>query len=489
MLEKFNIKTQILGSFVVFATIILLVISIISLLFIGFVGDNTQGLATEAMDDQINRNMLLKSSETAQIIQRKFQTAEAVVHSIAAAAQQLFSPTIDVFNDQTSYLDLNVSNIPQAVYDNIYKTNISLFASTYYAPGTSLDDLSTLTTEMNETISRSTHLDPLFKSFYSDYSEFVWFKVCFKNGEILRKYPGSLINTLRTYDPSGEQWYLKAIIATRGTVISTDPYIDPVVNEWVVTVAKAFFDDGGSELGVVAADIYLQSIQDEVNAIHFLDTGYSALVLKNGLTIAHPQWSESTTDLIPIQELEVNEDNSPALNDSILLSILSAEEGIVKFVKDDNFYLVSHSPISTTFVLLIFVPEAEAVDTVIEIEKNIQSSQFQVTTITLIVSFITFIGVLAIGLWLATKISNPIVNLSESAFQIVSNVTERDFLQKVDFDDSGAQDDEIGQLTKSFSHMIVSMKDQYLKFCRKCGTKYEELDDFCKKCGEHRPIS
>ncbi|MHA2303955.1 MAG: cache domain-containing protein [Candidatus Hodarchaeales archaeon] len=489
MLEKFNIKTQILGSFVVFATIILLVISSLSIVNIFLVGNNTQRLATEAMDDQIKRNMLLKSFETAQIIQRKFQTAEAVVHSIAAAAEQLFSPTIDVFNDQASYLDLNVSNMPQVGYDNIYKTNISLFASTYYAPGTSLDDLSTLTVEMNETISQSTHLDPLFKSFFSDYSEFVWFKVCFKNGEILRKYPGSVINTARTYDPSEEHWYLKAIIATRGTVISTDPYIDPVVNEWVVTVAKTFFDDDGSELGVVAADLYLQSIQDEVNAIHFLDTGYSALVLKNGLTIAHPDWIESMTELISIQELEVNEDNSPALNDSILLSILSNEEGIVKFVKDGEFYLVSHSPISTTFVLLIFVLEAEAVDTVVEIEETIRNAQSQVTTITFILSLVTFAGVLAVGLWLATKISNPIVNLSESALKIVSNVTERDFLQKVDFDDSGAQDDEIGQLSKSFSHMIDSMKDQYLKFCRKCGTKYEELDDFCKKCGEHRPIS
>lgn len=485
MLEKFNIKTQILGSFVVFAAIILLVISTLSVVNIFLVGNNTQRLATEAMDDQIKRNMLLKSSETAQIIQRKFQTAEAVVHSIATAAQQLFSPTIDVFNDQVSYLDLNVSNMPG--YSD--QTNVSMFASTYYAPDTSLYDLSALTTEMNETISRSTHLDPLFKSFYSDYSEIVWFKVCFKNGEILRKYPGSVINPVRTYDPSEENWYLKAIIASRGIVISTDPYIDPIVNEWVVTFAKAFFDDDGLVLGVVAADIYLQSIQDEVNAIHFLETGYSALVLEeNGLTIAHPQWSDSTTELIPIQELEANEDNSPALNDSVLSTILANEEGIVKFAKDGNFYLVSHSPISTTFVLLIFVPEAEAFETVVEIEKNIRSTQFQVTTITLIVSFITFIGVLAIGILLATKISNPIVKLSESALQIVSNVTEKDFLQKVDFDDSGAQDDEIGQLSKSFSNMIVSMKDQYLKFCRKCGTKYEELDDFCKKCGEHRPI-
>jgi len=73
--------------------------------------------------------------------------------------------------------------------------------------------------------------------------------------------------------------------------------------------------------------------------------------------------------------------------------------------------------------------------------------------------------------------------------QIASNVTEKDYIQQIDFDDSLAQNDEIGELSKSFSSMIKSMKDQFTDVCKKCGTRYRQLDEYCKNCGEIRPLT
>ncbi|MHA2202280.1 MAG: cache domain-containing protein [Candidatus Hodarchaeales archaeon] len=483
MLENLNIRTQILGSFIILASIILFVISSIALVNINLVGGNTQKLATKAMEDQINRNMLLSSNETAQIIARKVYTAEAVVQSLANAAEQLFSSDLDVYGYKSSYLDLNVSNMPLAENLENYSGIISTYASSYYVPFTTLNNLSIITPEMNNTISKSSHLDVVFKSFFDDYPEFAWFKVAFEDGDILRQYPASLISADRSYNPTQDLWYTEASDASRGTIIITDPYIDLVVDEWVISVAKKIYDDDG-EIGVVAADYKLDDLREVVNDIEFLKSGFAALILqgilKGGQTIAHPRWSETTNELLLISDLE-------EINNSVLQIISSNEEGMLKYIKQDQNYLISHSPVTNNYVLLIFVKEAEAVEAISDIEKNIANAQLQVTYTTIIVVVGIFSAVLAIGLLLADRISKPIADLSESALNIVSHVTERDFIQKIEFDSSSAQNDEIGQLSKSFSNMIESMKDQQSNFCRKCGIEFLEADKFCRNCGEARP--
>ena len=485
MLEKLNIRTQILGSFIILASIILLVISSIALVNIYLVGGNTQRLATKSMDDQINRNMLLSSNETAQIIARKFYTAEAIVQSLADATEQIFSDDPDVYGYKSSYLDLNVSNIPLAETNEKYNdTIISTFASSYYVPLTTLNDLSVITLEMNNTISKSSHLDVVFKSFSTDYPEFAWFKVAFDYGNIIRRYPASIISDPdRSYNPTQDQWYTEASEASRGAIIITDPYFDYVVNEWIVSVAKKIYDNDG-EMGVVAVDYKLDDVRDLVDDIEFLTSGYASLILQGilqgGQVIAHPRWDETINDLLLINDLE-------GLSNPVLQTISSNEEGILKYIKGDQNYLIAHSPVSSNFVLLIFVKESEAIQAVIGIENNIANAQSQVTLTTMIVVLVTFIAVLGVGLLLANRISKPIVNLSESALNIVSHVTEKDFIQKVDFDSSSAQDDEIGELSKSFSHMIDSMKSQQLNVCGKCGTEFLEIDKFCRNCGEIRP--
>ncbi len=485
MLEKLNIRTQILGSFIILATIILLVISSIALVNIYLVGGNTQRLATKSMDDQINRNMLLSSSETAQIIARKFYTAETIVQSIVDATEQLFSSDLDVYGYKSSYLDLNVSSIPLAeTHEGYNDTIISTYASTYYVPLTTLNNLSVITLDMNNTISKSSHLDVIFKSIFNDYPEFAWFKVAFDDGDIIRRYPASIISeTDRSYRPTQDNWYTEASDASRGTIIITDPYFDPIVNEWIVSVAKKIYDNDG-EIGVVAVDYKLDDVRDLVDNIEFLTSGYAALILqgilKGGQVVAHPSWDETVNNLLLINDLE-------GMNNTVLQTISSNEEGILKYIKVDQNYLIAHSPVSSNFVLLIFVKESEAIQTVIGIENNIANAQLQVTLTTIMVVLVTFIAVLGVGLLLANKISKPIVNLSESALNIVSHVTDKGFIQKVDFDSSSAQDDEIGELSKSFSNMIDSMKSQQLNSCGKCGTEFLETDKFCRNCGEMRP--
>ena len=137
MLEKFSIRSQILGSFTIIATLSWIIISTLTLGNIALVGDTTGDLATDALDDQVKRNMLLTSRENARIIENKAYNAEAIVRSLSNAAEQLFSndPGIAVYNYKESFLDLNISNIPGVTNNGEYNNKlISTFASSYYSP-------------------------------------------------------------------------------------------------------------------------------------------------------------------------------------------------------------------------------------------------------------------------------------------------------------------------------------------------------------------
>ena len=96
------------------------------------------------------------------------------------------------------------------------------------------------------------------------------------------------------------------------------------------------------------------------------------------------------------------------------------------------------------------------------IDAQISDSQDQVTRSTIIFSVITLIGVLAIGLWVATIVTRPIQRLTSLANKITRNVTDEDILRDVSFDMNLKRDDEIGDLTKSFSDMVHYLREEQI---------------------------
>ncbi|CAN0456237.1 unnamed protein product, partial [Laminaria digitata] len=104
------------------------------------------------------------------------------------------------------------------------------------------------------------------------------------------------------YDPRERPWYELAVdVATGiseetglGDVTITTPYIDVDTEaNWMVTIARAVYDKTASTsnqlLGVVGVDVLLEAVQELVEEIHFLQSGYSILATaEEGLILAAP---------------------------------------------------------------------------------------------------------------------------------------------------------------------------------------------------------
>ncbi|MHA2098588.1 MAG: cache domain-containing protein [Candidatus Kariarchaeaceae archaeon] len=457
MLEKFTLRTQILVSFAVLSTVSLLIISSINVGNITILGDETRSLTTESLEEQITRNMLMSASENSLIIERKINRLVSVVEAIATATEVIFE---DPYSLQftPSYFDYDLTTIPSDYeYDTQYRNPVSFNHSVFYIEGSTPQNLDTMMTpEMDDIINRSAHLDLHFKSQFETNENFYWMYIGFQREKVFRAYPGTIWNETRTYDHTIRPWYTQSL-AARGDMIITDPYKGVISQKWMITVARAIYYPDGSILGVAAGDILIGDIQEKVLSISFLQSGYATLYQDNGIVVVHPDWAYiGASNTVNIEDVET-------IPSSRLQTIVNSEvDNVLEISKEGEDYFLAYSKLLDRYLLLIIVPRDEAIESVKAIDAQISDSQNQVTTSTIILSVITLIGVLGIGLWVATIVTRPIQRLTNLADQITRNVTDEDILHDVSFDMSLNRDDEIGDLTKSFSDMVHHLREEQI---------------------------
>src|SRR6056297_2198623 len=79
------------------------------------------------------------------------------------------------------------------------------------------------------------------------------------------------------FDPTSRPWYQDAVKAD-GEVIWTDPYIDDISGEFIISMAKAIEGNGGRLIGVLSADLMLTDLSAMINEIKIGDTGYVTML-------------------------------------------------------------------------------------------------------------------------------------------------------------------------------------------------------------------
>lgn len=122
------------------------------------------------------------------------------------------------------------------------------------------------------------------------------------------------------YIITDRQWYQDAAASDQAVV--TEPYIDALTGEMVITIAKALRRDGSVSC-VVAADMFLTGVQEIVDGFSSGENGYPILTSSSGNIIIH-----SSPDLMPSVDDQGNE-NFKAYSDTISgISGESSENGI-----------------------------------------------------------------------------------------------------------------------------------------------------------------
>ena len=86
------------------------------------------------------------------------------------------------------------------------------------------------------------------------------------------------------YKITERQWYRDA--AASDSAVITEPYIDALTGEMVITIAKAY-KRGGNVACVTTADMFLTEVSSIISGYSFSDTGYPVLTDASGSIIIH----------------------------------------------------------------------------------------------------------------------------------------------------------------------------------------------------------
>ncbi|WP_438312076.1 methyl-accepting chemotaxis protein [Sporosarcina sp. FA9] len=98
------------------------------------------------------------------------------------------------------------------------------------------------------------------------------------------------------FDPTGRPWYAAALDQI-GHVAWTNPYIDVVSGDYVITGSKAI-SKNGSVIGVIGADISLSNLTDSISDSEFGFNGYPFLFDSEGGGIVHPLLNPEEEEMV-----------------------------------------------------------------------------------------------------------------------------------------------------------------------------------------------
>ncbi|CAB1112550.1 unnamed protein product [Ectocarpus sp. CCAP 1310/34] len=223
----------------------------------------------------------------------------------------------------------------------------------------------------------------------------------------------------------------------------------------------------GNLLGVVGMDVRLEQVQESVEGINFLNTGYSILATADGIVLAAGVWDRDGTEKAP-------EGKGRTLGDSDgdeWVDLLAEIEngGIKRFTStstagvDEEWILVA-APVEGNFAtatsggagtvthyILSAVPRNEIFEPVVGMADLIRDSTVQIIVTTAIVACFTMVAVALSVYFLAGSITRPIVKMTSAARSIAAD---------------GAKTDVFGSVTATWGARRDSARDS----ARGCGT-------------------
>ena len=223
------------------------------------------------------------------------------------------------------------------------------------------------------------------------------------------------------YDQTTRAWF-KAGIATDTFDIS-DPYLDNVTNSMVAALSTSV-EKNGQKIGVLAVDIQLGQLNEQISSIQVTKSGKSYLLDKNGLYVTN----DDTQKLM----------NVDFFKEKGLESFRSKVKGKDKFFTDDTgkgqYLAVQEISEESGWIFVTIGPKNELYAAV---WKNI--------SLIIVLAIISLVCAAGIAVFIATPIIKPIKVVDKNVNEIASghaDLTKRISIQS---------QDEIGSLVVGFN--------------------------------------
>jgi methyl-accepting chemotaxis protein len=264
-----------------------------------------------------------------------------------------------------------------------------------------------------------------FKGYYSAHPEFsgVYMGVSDKRMLLIPEQ-----NLPAGYDPTGRPWYTDAM-AKSGQVILTAPYEDAAEKgKFVVTYAKQVIAADNSVVGVVAVDVTLKGLSDEVMKVKLGETGYALMLDDTGKVIA-----SGKKELIGL-----GSDKLPWLKD---VMTLGNNEYKTLSIDGAKYRVQKGLNPNTGWNVAIVVPE-----------KELYAKSTTIITITIVVAIVLLLLAILIGVIFSRTLSRPIGEFVKN----IKKLQDGDFTEKVNYENH--MNYEISTIAVSTNKMIDNFK-------------------------------
>ncbi len=456
-----DISKRIVITFVAVALTPIVIIAALSATSVYTVSNENAADASDALKAEELANLLRISEDTAAFIEERMQQYFDGVYLMEKYCEDLFNGRINATPQYSYFWDPAAEwlhsgrTIPgrnPSVYDEDYESyDISFDVSCWYMPA---DDYLTpndpwdWSPTTQEFIQNSSNMDNIFRSLHQASGDYIWLYMGFSpdvcDTRLFRNYPFDDLSYFedwygpgQDYDPTVEEWYLNAASITDNRIGFTSPYGDPSTG-LVISMGRPVRYDNGTLIGVVSADVTLDTIMSSVLDIQILDSGYAYLLESDGDLIAHPNLVSEGQDLYEV-EFGGASSSERAEFATLLPTILAAQTGQTEFNKGGNPWYITHSKVNTTgFVLAVVVPTAEVIKPATDILGVVLTQTFVLTVA--LAGLLTLVA--AAVATVSYRRGNAVVEPIKEMTRLVKKMAAQDFTRGVNT--TGAMFEEVG---------------------------------------------
>ena len=248
------------------------------------------------------------------------------------------------------------------------------------------------------------------------------------------------------FDPRERPWYMAAY-ESNGEPIWLDAHVD-AFGYIITTAAQAFRGANGNIAGVVASDIHLSTMVENILNMRIGETGFAFLLDQNGNYLAHPFYDEIDTTMRDTENEQYNQ---------LLQSMAMGNQGVRRVEKNGTEHYIAYAPLPTTgwslgiavemdeiiadAVLMKAAIDNQAIQAREQIREILNSVLFRFILLTCVM----IIAVLVLSVMVSGTVTKPILKLTNGVIEVSKGNLEN----KIDIQTN----DEIGVLASHYNKM------------------------------------
>jgi two-component system sensor histidine kinase/response regulator len=264
-----------------------------------------------------------------------------------------------------------------------------------------------------------------------------------------------IIDTLlsaRPFDAHMRPWYAAA--RDTGQTVWVDTYVDANTKKLVTTCATPLYDSRDAFVGVVAFDLLLDTIQQDLLKLDMGQAGYAFLISNQGKVLVRPDmqaggrgWNE------PFAAENLLETDDPKLHAAFeRMTQQQSDVELIKYQGEDVY--LAYAPIkSAGWSVGIVIPEAEVIRPAQQVGEAIAETERRLRTQVLAVFGLSVVAVLALGAVFSVLLTRPLRQLQSGAQRIAAGDLHYRMRQT-------GNNDEIGDLVGSFNMMSNALNQK-----------------------------